>query len=150
MMNHIMKKVVKKLKKQFFFISNVWIKNDTPDLKILNVDAFTKIFYDTIRSITNDVTIISKNTNIPEDMIQRIKNHIFLEEHIFRNEIGRFAMDEDIAAAWQRLIDNKFIKSDLILLQHEHAEALIMNGMEIPYNDTHYVVNQVYNWENLL
>ena len=87
----------------------------------------------------------------PGDELQELdywrnKYYLILEEHILYDGIGKFGIDEDMAAAWQRLIDNKFTKSDLILLQHEYSESLLMNGMEIAYSDAHPIVNQWYDW----
>ncbi len=117
-------------------VSNERVGKVLPDdvhiLKKAKIDAQTDAFYSKIRTTTNDTTIISKNTHIPEDIIQRIKSHLFLEEHILRDgRVSRFDIDEDIAAAWERLIDNRYVRSDLILLQHEYAEACKMNGMDV-------------------
>lgn len=136
-------------------VSNERVGKVLPDdvhiLKRAKVDAQTDAFYSKIRTATNDTTMISKNTNIPEDIIQRIKSHLFLEEHILRDgRVSRFDIDEDIAAAWERLIDNRYVRSDLILLQHEYAEACKMNGMDVAYDVAHPVVNKLYHWEDSL
>jgi hypothetical protein len=122
------------------------LPDDATVLKRAKTDALTEIFYNDIRNTTIDIEAISKNTGIPKDIIQKIKSHVFLEDHILYEGIGKFGIDEDMAAAWQRLIDNKFNKSDLILLQHEYAESLLMNGTEIAYSDAHPLVNQRYDW----
>lgn len=84
------------------------------------------------------------------DVIERIKKHVFLENHILHNGIGKFAPDADMAAAWKRLIDNTFTQTDLLFLQHEYAESFIMNGLDIAWREAHDRVNQMYNWDILL
>lgn len=81
--------------------------------------------YDEIRNLADDITIISRNTNIAEFKIKRIKNHLFYDEsHILDNGIkGRLAPDPEIAASWDRLYRGDFIKNDLDLLEHEYFES---------------------------
>jgi len=55
-----------------------------------------------------------------------------------------------MAAAWNRLIDNKYVYSDLKMLQHEYAESLIMEGLKVSYDDAHYIVNKLYDWDSTL
>jgi len=43
----------------------------------------------------------------------------------------RFDPDPHMAAAWQRLISNQYIKTDLKWLLHEYAESLIMQSRKI-------------------
>ncbi|WNS43292.1 hypothetical protein [Paenibacillus sp. MMS20-IR301] len=45
--------------------------------------------YDSIRASTSDVQGISKNTGIAESRIQRIKDHVFNNEHIKSNGYGK-------------------------------------------------------------
>lgn len=122
------------------------LPDDANVLKRTKTDALTEIFYNDMRNTAVDIEAISKNTGIPKDIIQKIKSHVFLEDHILYEGIGKFDIDEDMAAAWQRLIDNKFTKSDLILLQHEYSESLLMNGTEIAYSDAHPIINEWYDW----
>lgn len=58
----------------------------------------------------------------------------------------RFFPDADMAAAWKRLIDGNFVYSDLLLLQHEYAEALIIDGT----GPSHAFVDKLYNWKDSL
>ncbi len=123
-------------------------------LRDINATKFQQLeelagrFYESIRATTEDVIAISKNTGIPKNIIQRIKDHVFIEQHLLDgSQIGRFVVDLDMAASWRRLIDNKFVHSDLLLLQHELAEAFIMNGVEVSWRNAHDIVNKFYNWE---
>ncbi len=90
--------------------------------------------------------VISENTGISKEIITRIKNHVFIEEHLLNGRIERFFADADMVQAWQRLIDNKFIYSDLLLLQHEYAESFIMNGTKIGWREAHELVTNFYDW----
>ena len=52
-----------------------------------------------------------------------------------------------MADAWKRLIRGNFFQSDLLLLQHEYAENLLMQGVNLDYNTAHKITNHFYNWE---
>ncbi len=118
--------------------------------KLPALELETKTFYENMRKSALDIEKICQNTGLDRNIITRIKNHLFNEEHILRTGISKFHPDEDIAAAWQRLIDNNYVYSDLKLLQHEYAESLIMNGLEMTYDDVHPRINTIYNWEKSL
>lgn len=80
--------------------------------------------YEEIRALKDDVQMIAKNTGMQEFKIQRIKNHVFYDEHILRTgEIGRFGADPEMASAWDRLYKGDFIQNDLQLLEHEYFES---------------------------
>lgn len=108
--------------------------------------------YEAIRGSATDVQKISNNTGIQISTIQEIKNHLFIQQHTLSSGIGRFNADADIAAAWERLCDGKFVQSDLKLLQHEFAESLIMRSENHPYKIVHDIIDNIfdkkYNWQN--
>lgn len=121
---------------------------DTDYAKFEKIETETKKFYDFMRSTNEDINAIAKNTGINKEILNQIKNHVFIEDHILRNNIiTQFHPHEDMAAAWKRLMDGNFVYSDLILLQHEYAESFIMQGDKIPYDIAHEIVNKAYNWE---
>jgi len=123
---------------------------ETHYLKIEKIEAEAEKFYNLMRKTTEDIAAIAKNTGISKDVISKIKNHIFLEEHILRDRVSKFFADADMAAAWERLINNNYIYADLKMLQHEYAEAILMNGTELSYDSVHYIINEIYNWEYTL
>jgi len=43
-------------------------------------------------------------------------------------------------------MDNIFVHSDLMLLQHEYAESFIMNGIEVSWRTAHDIVIEFYDW----
>ncbi|MGB8367277.1 MAG: hypothetical protein WCD44_02865 [Candidatus Babeliales bacterium] len=104
-------------------------------------------FYENIRLNTTDIIEISKNTGIPKEIIKKIKNHIFHEEHVCASGIKKFDACPYIADAWQRLNDGNFAQKDLLLLQHEYAESLLMKGVNLDYDTAHKVTNYFYNWD---
>jgi len=107
--------------------------------------------YEKIRALTEDISIIAKNTKMPEEFIAKIKNHVFYDIHELRNgEVRRFYADANMAAAWERLIDNNFLQNDLLLLQHEYAEAIVTRGLNIQPGLAHDIINTLYDWNNSL
>ena len=118
--------------------------------EMLECDKKAEILYHTIRKSIDDVNKISKNLNLPQKIILQIKKHIFFEDHILNNGIGKFPADLDMARAWQRLVNGNFVKSDLRLLLHEFSESLIMNGKEVSWSIAHPLANKFSNWEQNL
>ncbi len=111
--------------------------------------------YERARKNNNDIQKIAYNIGISEKVIEKIKNHIFIEEHILGhgNEqfLSKFLTDIDIAESWERLINGNFVQSDLILLQHELTESLLMQGTKLNYGSAHYkIVNKIFNWNATL
>ena len=115
--------------------------------KILNE---ADLFYNNMRLNNEDVLLIAKNTGIRRELIQQIKNHLFFEEHILSEGIQRFHPDADMKMAWQRLIENDFVQSDLRLLLHEYAESLIMQGIKVSYENAHYILDTIYGWKDFI
>lgn len=108
-------------------------------------------FYTAMRNTAHDIEKIAHNTGIPLEIVKEIKSHVFFEKHILSNGITTFPACADMANAWQRLIEGTFVQSDLKLLLHEYAEALLMRGQTVGYDPAHYIVNKIYdkkyNWE---
>lgn len=123
------------------------LSDDVSLHKKFKTDDASHAYYEQIRSTNDDIALISHNTGIDKDIIEKIKNHVFNETHILDGRsVERFAPCEDAVEAWKRLISDKFIQSDLRLLQHELAESLLMNGQEMSWEATHHTVNKIYNW----
>ena len=102
--------------------------------------------YDTIRNRSDDVAKIAKNTGIKPENIQKVKDHVFHDEHLKFNgtEIGRFDSDIDQANAWNRLINGTHTQDDITWLRHEAAERwyernsrIAKEGNRIKYEDAH-------------
>lgn len=105
--------------------------------KMLALDDEAADLYTVIRNSTDDVMQISKQTGIPEWKIKRIKNHVFYNEHILKEQIGQFDPDIEIADAWNRLIDGNYIKNDLDLLEHEYYEHRFEEFFKTDYGTAH-------------
>lgn len=112
----------------------------------LNLLKHAEKLYEYFRNLPSDTSQISQNTGIPEFIIQAIKNHIFYEKHILETGTSKFSADIDMANAWLRLISNNYVQTDLKLLLHEYAEALIMQGRQIPYEKAHDIVERTFSW----
>lgn len=122
----------------------------TLDAKIDKVENLAQKTYENIRIKQDDVVKISENTGISRDCIKKIKNHVFIKEHNLQGGKSKFSADLDIADAWNRLTTGEFVQSDLEWMKHEYAEALIMNKTNIDWRTAHDIVNEKYNWQNLI
>ena len=100
-------------------------------------------FYENIRRNTSniDVSIISKNSGMPEFQVQKVKQHLFFNAHKLDAAISRFAPDIEIADAWLRLQKGNFVKQDLMLLKHEYFEARFMGIFKTDYTTAHQAAN---------
>ena len=83
-------------------------------------------YYESVRHMTTDIAKIAKATSINEDKINKIKNHIFIQEHDLLDGHKRFAPSYDMAQSWQRLISGDIKEQDIVLLKHEYAELRYM------------------------
>ncbi|BDC34600.1 hypothetical protein Noda2021_05580 [Candidatus Dependentiae bacterium Noda2021] len=106
--------------------------------------------YEKIRTDKNDVAIVSKNTGIKQSIIEKIKNHVFMDQHLLADGLKQFDPQIDIANAWIRLVDGEFAKSDLLWLKHEFAESLIMRDISVKWSDAHPLINKHYDWQKLI
>lgn len=100
-------------------------------------EAEASKMYDNIRASTSDVQGISKNTGIAESRIQRIKDHVFNNEHIKSSGNGRFDPDYEIAQAWTRLQQGTYNTKDIDLLNHELFESRFEGIFKTNYETAH-------------
>lgn len=103
---------------------------------VLKLEKVDKI-YDEIRHSTDDISLISKNTGFPEWKIDRIKNHVFNNEHVLDAGIKKFDADVDIADAWKRLKEGNYNQNDLDLLNHEYFESKFEKIFDTDYRTAH-------------
>jgi hypothetical protein len=86
--------------------------------------------YDVIRSSETDVSTIAQNTGFKPTNIQKVKDHVFYNEHLLDKyvdygvpaERARFDSDLSQAQAWQRLETGTHTDADITWLKHETAE----------------------------
>ncbi len=110
-----------------------------------NLGGSADELYDAIRASTCDVAEIAKNTGIKPENIQKVKNHLFYDEHLLDRYVdlgepavmAQFDSSEGIAKAWERLRAGNFSEADLQLLRHEAAEANRMKSWGPGYNRAH-------------
>ena len=97
--------------------------------------------------MTTDVERISANTGYPTDVIQRIKDFIFMDIHdLGGGRISRFDASFEMAQSWQRLIEGKNIQPhDLTLLRHEIMEKQLMDS-GYTQDEAHTLTSQIYNY----
>ncbi|MDB0538638.1 hypothetical protein LBW61_19850, partial [Ralstonia solanacearum] len=93
--------------------------------------------YDAIRGDATDVSAIAKNTGMSEARIARIKEHVFIKEHVLDSWVRRFDADPDIVNSWSRLKTGDWVESDLNLLQHERFESKFEAIFKTDYRTAH-------------
>ncbi|MDR5776560.1 hypothetical protein QCE81_32485 [Caballeronia sp. LZ002] len=103
----------------------------------LNAWDAADLAYDKIRGSNADITAISRNTGMLESSIERIKDHVFFNEHLREGGRQRFDADPAIANAWDRLTTGDWVKSDLDLLWHERFESRFEALYDADYNTAH-------------
>ncbi len=102
-------------------------------------------YYESVRHMSTDTTKISTATRIKKDKIDKIKNHIFIQEHDLLDGHKRFDPSYDMAQSWQRLINGSHEEKDMVLLKHEYAELRYMEkGMT--QNEAHIKASKRYNY----
>ena len=106
--------------------------------------------YNSIRKSTTDVNEISRNTGIKPQNIQKVKDHLFHNEHLLDRyvkqgipgETRRFDSSQEIADVWNRLRSGTHTKADIQLLKHETAEAWYMRKYGPSYDASHNAAQQ--------
>jgi hypothetical protein len=94
------------------------------------------------------------STGFPSDEIERIRRHVFLEEHPLSDYDGgivhrRYDASGDMAEAWLRLRSGRPQPEDIVLLEHESAEArYYVAHPGSTYEEAHLAANEVANWQN--
>ena len=108
--------------------------------------------YDAIRSSDTDVDAIAANTGIKPENIQKVKDHLFNDEHVLDRyvdygipaETKRFDSDIKIAEAWKRLESGNHTDADIQLLKHETAERWIERRRGSGYTESHDRASERY------
>lgn len=109
-------------------------------------------YYESVRKMTTDCEAISKKTGRSESFVREAKNHLFMTKHDLGNgKLEYFFPDYEIAQSWQRLMDaNMDIQPhDLILLEHEYAEALYMK-QGFSQSEAHKKAEEEFNYAKAL
>ncbi len=102
-------------------------------------------YYESVRHMTTDTKRIAQSTGINQDKIDKIKNHIFVQEHDLLEGHKRFDPSYDMAQSWQRLTNGKFEEKDIVLLKHEYAELRYMEK-GLSQSEAHTKASKRYNY----
>lgn len=120
------------------------VSGDNPKRKTDNSDdKIAEEEYEKIRQSNVDVAAISKNLNLPPNLVDRVKNHLFVEEHNYSESEGRnrFVPDRSYAELWQKAEagkgDTEHHMTDedktkvLNLITHENVEDKLENELKL-------------------
>lgn len=103
------------------------------------------LYYESVRHMKTDTLKISKSTGISKEKLDKIKNHVFVNEHELLDGKRRFDPDYEIAQSWQRLINGDYKEQDIVLLKHEYAELRYMEK-GFSQNEAHIKASRKYNF----
>lgn len=95
---------------------------------------------------------IARNTRIKPGNIEKVKKHLFYDEHLLDRytELGvpaewrRFDSDLAIANAWKRLENGNYTELDMRLLRHEAAEMNRMRKLAQRFSQGHDAAERRY------
>ncbi len=114
--------------------------------------------YDAIRDSDTDVSMIASNTGFKPENIQKVKNHVFYDEHLLDRyvdygipaKVGRFDSTIEQANAWKRLENGTYTDLDITWLKHETAERWYEKKYNSGYSEAHNRVDSRWSgfpWE---
>lgn len=98
--------------------------------------------YDVIRASQSDVDRIAEFSPYSHKEVTVIKNHLFINDHVLDDRVGRFDADPLIANAWVRLDQGSYGPKDLQLLEHELFEARFESLFDTDYRTAHDAANR--------
>lgn len=105
------------------------------------IDALAEKLYESIRGSQVDIELIAKNTGLPAHRVQRIKNHIFNNNHEFVYGTEKFAADPLIVETWKRMELGCHTQQDIALLKHELFESKFEGIFNTDYRTAHNAAN---------
>ena len=117
-----------------------------------NNDKIAYKLYDefTNRKMKPQIDRIEQNTGFSSIAIQKVFNHIFVNQHRFDNgDIKQFDPSYDMAISWQHLLSKsgkEISNADIMLLEHEMFESIIMTDNQTTYEKAHKQANEIYNY----
>lgn len=103
-------------------------------------------YYGLVRSMTTDVSKVSKITGYSEADIQKVKDYVFIDKHnLGDGEPRRFDPSFAMAQSWQRLVDGHPEPHDITMIQHEVMERQLVESGLSQY-DAHIITTMKYNY----
>ena len=125
--------------------------NDRNDPYNKERDRHAQEFYESVRNRNkqHEIVKVSNNSGLSQSDVEKIYNHIFINEYDLEDSRKRFDPNYDMAESWRRLseIGGKNIQPhDLVMLNHELMEHDLMEkGMK--YDEAHELTNKTYNYQ---
>lgn len=125
--------------------------NDRNDPYNKERERHAQEFYESVRNRNkqHEIVKVSNNSGLSQSDVEKIYNHIFINEYDLENGRKRFDPNYDMAESWRRLseIGGKNIQPhDLVMLNHELMEHdLMVKGMN--YDEAHELTNKTYNYQ---
>nr|DAT96762.1 MAG TPA: hypothetical protein [Caudoviricetes sp.] len=125
--------------------------NDRNDPYNKERDRHAQEFYESVRNRNkqHEIVKVSNNSGLSQSDVEKIYNHIFINEYDLEDGRKRFDPSYDMAESWRRLseIGGKNIQPhDLVMLNHELMEHdLMAKGMK--YDEAHELTNRIYNYQ---
>lgn len=125
--------------------------NDRNDPYNKERERHAQEFYESVRNRNkqHEIVKVSNNSGLSQSDVEKIYNHIFINEYDLEDGRKRFDPNYDMAESWRRLseIGGKNIQPhDLVMLNHELMEHdLMAKGMN--YDEAHKLTNKTYNYQ---
>ena len=125
--------------------------NDRNDPYNKERDRHAQEFYESVRNRNkqHEIVKVSNNSGLSQSDVEKIYNHIFINEYDLEDGRKRFDPNYDMAESWRRLseIGGKNIQPhELVMLNHELMEHdLMAKGMK--YDEAHELTNKTYNYQ---
>ena len=126
---------------------------DKNDPLYVRRDAHANKYYESMRRSkkSNIVRSIANNTGISEKSIDKVYDHVFINDHELYGGKRRFDPDYDMAESFRRLREGKNIQEhDLIMLKHERLEYELMKKEHLSYQEAHRLAEKKYNYQKAL
>lgn len=101
--------------------------------------------YDAIAARAGDVEAIARNTGIDPAVVERVREHLFIEEHEIalgpdRTARGNFSPMEEVADPWNAAVSGALQGDELAafkrLMAHEYVESRLMQE-GLPFRSAH-------------
>lgn len=112
------------------------------------------MYYEEIRNRKTPYVVsrIAQNASISKKSAQAIYDHVFINDHVFKDgEVRAFDPDYDMAESFRRILEGKNIKPhDLVMIKHENLELNLMKKYNMVYEDAHELANRKHNYQNAL
>ncbi|WBW95944.1 polymorphic toxin-type HINT domain-containing protein [Oceanirhabdus sp. W0125-5] len=111
------------------------------------LDDIAKNMYSTFRNSSDDIAAIAENTGWDFNDIEKIKNHIFIDELKLDDGIRRLDPDYEMSQAWDRLLKGEYYENDILLLKHELYESTYYKLHGVTQRVAHDAANEIFNWQ---